>query len=486
MPQRKLRRNWGHARLAADHALNITRGGRETVRRIYRVLEWPVRLSLAVLAVLVFAPAPAPAHDIPNQIVLNGFVKPQGQKLHFVARVPLIMLTGMDLPKKGPGYLVLDRIDEGLQRSIAATAREIGLFEDGVALRHTKAVARISLPSDRSFESYAAALASIEGPPLPDSEMVFWNQGYFDVHYEFPIRSPDSDFALEFQVAPGLSGRLKMILRYLPPAGAVRAYEIHGGFGRLALDPRWHQAVWSFVKLGFSHILDGIDHLLFLLCLIVPFGLRQFWKLAAVVTSFTVAHSITLIASALGLVPAGEWFPPLVETLIAVSILYMALENIVAMLRDRGEERILRWRWLVTGAFGLVHGFGFSFALKQDLQFAGDHLLVSLLSFNLGVELGQLLVLALVLPATAVLFRTPSFRRLGIAILSAFIAHTAWHWMLERAPDLGYVDWPGFEREWTVVLIGLAALPVLLGGAAWLTVRRLGVRRHIGQRRPAE
>jgi len=456
------------------------------VRRTYRVSEGPVRLSLVVLVALIAATASVAAHDIPNQIVLNGFVKPEGRTLHFVARIPLIMLTGMDLPKKGPGYLELDRIDEGLQRSVAATAKEIGLYEDGIALQHSRAVARISLPSDRSFESYEAALASIEGPPLPGSESVFWNQGYFDVHYEYPIRSPDSEFALEFQVAPGLSGRLKMALRYLPPAGTIRAYEIHGGFGRLALDPRWHQAAWSFVVLGFNHILDGIDHLLFLLCLIVPFGLRQTWKLAAVVTSFTVAHSLTLIASALGLAPAGDWFPPVVEALIAVSILYMALENIVAMLGNRADDRILRWRWLVTGAFGLIHGFGFSFALKQDLQFAGDHLLVSLLSFNLGVELGQLLVLALVLPAAAVLFRNAAVRRFGVAILSAFLAHTAWHWALERAQALRFVDWSDAYADSRAGLIALAALPILLGGAAWLAARRLALQRRIGRRRPAE
>ncbi len=453
--------------------------------RICRVLDWPVRASLALLVGLILAPAAA-AHDIPDQIVLNGFVKPDGQTLHFVARIPLVMLTGMDLPKRGPGYLALDRIDEGLQRAVAATAREIGLYEDGAALRHTRATARISLPSDRSFESFEAALASIAGPPLAVSETVFWNQGYFDVHYEYPIRSPESDFALEFQVAPGLSGRLKLVLRYLPPAGATRAYEVHGGFGRLALDPRWHQAMWSFVKLGFGHILDGIDHLLFLLCLIVPFGLNQFWKLAGVVTSFTVAHSITLIASALGLVPAGAWFPPLVEVLIAVSILYMALENIVAMLRNRGDGRILRWRWLVTGGFGLIHGFGFSFALGQDLQFAGDHLLVSLLSFNLGVELGQLLVLALVLPVTAIVFRSPPVRRFGVGLLSAFLAHTAWHWTVERAQDLRYVDWMDTYANSKAGFIGLLAVPVILGGAVWLAIRRPGIRQRVETRRPAE
>ena len=106
------------------------------------------------------------------------------------------------------------------------------------------------------------------------------------------------------------------------------------------------------------------------------------------VTSFTVAHSVTLIASAYDWRPAALWFPPLVETLIAASIVYMALENIVGARRRR--------RWLITFAFGLVHGFGFSFALRETLQFAGSHLLTALLAFNLGVELGQLVVLAAV------------------------------------------------------------------------------------------
>src|SRR4029453_46118 len=147
--------------------------------------------------------------------------------------------------------------------------------------------------------------------------------------------------------------------------------------------------------LGFKHILDGIDHLLFLFCLVIPF--RRLRSLVAIITSFTVAHSITLIASAYNLAPDALWFPPLIETLIAVSIVYMALENIVAPQLKR--------RWLITFAFGLVHGFGFSFALRQTLQFAGAHLLTSLVSFNLGVELGQLLVLLVLIPALGLLFR---------------------------------------------------------------------------------
>ena len=122
--------------------------------------------------------------------------------------------------------------------------------------------------------------------------------------------------------------------------------------------------------LGFDHILDGVDHLLFLLCLVVPF--RSFWALVPIVTSFTVAHSITLIASALGLAPSALWFPPLIETLIALSIVLMAFENIIGAQLNR--------RWMIAFGFGLVHGFGFSFALSESLQFAGAHLLTSLLA----------------------------------------------------------------------------------------------------------
>ena len=117
-------------------------------------------------------------------------------------------------------------------------------------------------------------------------------------------------------------------------------------------------------------------------------------------TAFTVAHSITLIASAFDMAPSALWFPPLIETLIAASIVYMAIENITGAHLQR--------RWVVTFAFGLVHGFGFSFALRESLQFAGSHLLTSLLAFNLGVELGQVLVLVIMLPVLGWLFRASS------------------------------------------------------------------------------
>jgi hypothetical protein len=250
------------------------------------------------------------------------------------------------------------------------------------------------------------------------------------------------------------------VLRLVLPDGAVRAFEFVGTTGFVRLDPRWHQAAFQFVKLGFTHILDGIDHLLFLFCLIIPF--RRFRALVAVVTAFTVAHSITLFASAYNLAPDALWFPPLIETLIATSIVYMALENIVGANVKR--------RWVITFAFGLVHGFGFSFALRQTLQFAGSHLLTSLLSFNIGVELGQLLVLVALIPALDLLFKYVVAERLGTIILSALVTHTAWHWMTERAAILRQFrfEWPVLDALFWASALRWMMLAVIAAGLYWL------------------
>ena len=211
------------------------------------------------------------------------------------------------------------------------------------------------------------------------------------------------------------------------------------------------------------HILEGIDHLLFLLCLIIPF--RRIRPLIAIVTAFTVAHSITLISAAYHYGPEALWFPPLIETLIAASIFYMALENIVVTSPKR--------RWIITFCFGLVHGFAFSFGLQNTLQFAGSHLLLSLLSFNIGIELGQLVVLVLCVPLLNLVLRRLVAERMGVIILSAIIGHQAWHWMIERLGVLQQFPWPAFTLgdavsglRWAFAVVALAALLWLVSLAA--------------------
>jgi hypothetical protein len=427
------------------------------------------RACVLVLALLLILSAGAGtrAHDIPGELVLRGFLKPEGETLHFVVRVPLALLQGIGLPKRGPGFLRLDELDDGLTRAAQAVARELTLYRDGVRLTPDRAAMRISQPSEAAFGSFEQARDHIAGPPLPVTTDVFWNQGYFDVHLKYPIPPRAADFALDMRAAPGLAGSLRLVIDYLPPDGPGRTYQMHGGQGWLELDPSWYAASWTFMRLGFKHILEGIDHLLFLLCLVLPFRSGQFGALIGIVTAFTVGHSITLLAGAAGLAPAGDWFPPLIEALIAMSILYMAVENVLGAWLSSNGGTSLRWRWLVAAAFGLVHGFGFSFVLQEDLQLAGSHLLLSLLAFNVGVELGQLAVLLLVVPALVLLLQRPRVRPVGIIILSALIGHVAWHWMVERLDALRFVRWPPLDEALAWLLATLLVL-ALLGGAGWV------------------
>jgi hypothetical protein len=421
------------------------------------------RATAALLALLFIAPTqPLAAHDIPSDATVQMFFKPAGNHLNILVRVPLKTMRDVEFPERDQGYLDFDRVDPTLREAANLWVSDfIDVYEGDERLPKPRIVeTRLSLESDPSFVSYDQALAHVTGPKLSNGTTVFWDQLMLDVLFEYPIQSDQSRFSIH-PALDRLAARVVIALRFLPPGGAVRAFEFLGDPGLVHLDPGWFQAAGQFVKLGFFHILDGTDHLLFLFCLVIPF--RRFRALIPVVTAFTVAHSITLIASAYNLAPDALWFPPLIETLIAMSIVYMALENIV------GGATVQR-RWMITFGFGLVHGFGFSFALRQTMQFAGSHLLASLLSFNIGVELGQLLVLALMIPALELLFRYVVAERMGTIILSAIVAHTAWHWMIERWEVFHQyqIRWPALDAAPLAKALRLLMLIVIAAGLVWL------------------
>jgi hypothetical protein len=221
--------------------------------------------------------------------------------------------------------------------------------------------------------------------------------------------------------------------------------------------------------------LSGIDHLLFLLCLVIPF--RRVKPLIPVTTAFTVGHSVTLIGTAYNIAPVGAWFPPFIETAIAVSIVYMALENIVGA--------SLRRRWIIAGLFGLVHGFGFADILREQLQFAGSHLLVSLFSFNVGIEIGQLAVLCVFVPALALLFRGAMSGRMGIIVVSAIVANIAWQWMVQRGEVLWKTPWPPLTVPGLMILAQWILTVALAVGAAKLLAKWIE-RKWPGRAQPAE
>lgn len=175
----------------------------------------------------------------------------------------------------------------------------------------------------------------------------------------------------------------------------------------------------SFFPLGIEHILIGYDHLLFLLALLLRGG--GAWSLLKIVTAFTVAHSITLALAALDVVALPG---ALVESLIALSIAYVGLENLF-------PRFALSRRWAISFLFGLVHGFGFSSVLRE-IGLPKENLLLSLLNFNLGVEAGQLAVVLLVVPILMRLKSKPWEPRM-VAIISGGILAVGLVLFVDRA-----------------------------------------------------
>src|SRR5689334_19208848 len=428
------------------------------------------RSPLAAWCVLVFTAVfaqVAHAHEFKLDAVINAFVRIEPGDAQLVIRAPLYLFKSVKFP--------IDRVTidaaksaPALERAIASYEQSITLFENGKPLVPSQAIARLSLPSDRSFESYEQASDHVAKPLEPDAQ-IYVDQGYVDARITYPIGSPGSVFAIRSTAGPELGDYLKLPVRYLPLEGESRAMVITSLSGIVALNPAWWQAATTFTGLGVTHILTGYDHLLFLLCLVIP--LRGWRRILSVISVFTVAHSFTLLGTAFDLAPSGAWFPPFVETAIAASIVYMALENIMGIRLDR--------RILITGLFGLVHGFGFSYGLQENFQFAGTHLLVSLLGFNVGIELGQILVLAVMLPALAIVRRYVLPGKVGMIILSAIAADTGWHWMLDRAGALWATRWPQPTLGGVMILaVWIACIFVAAGGIGILS-RRLT---NIGQR----
>lgn len=375
-------------------------------------------------AMVLLCASAAKAHEIPGDVIVRVIVAPQAGSLNIAVRAPLEAMRDFDFPSIGPGYLDFEQADAQLQDAAQLwIADALEVYADGRALTRPRISAvRASLPSDRSFTGYDSAAAHVRSAPLSSGINLVWQQALIDVLLEVPL---DAQFDV-LSLRPALQRlgiRVRTVVRFEASDGAVRLYQYDGDPGVVELDPRWYGAAWRFVVQGFEHILSGLDHLLFLLCLVLPFYARL-KSLVLIVTAFTIGHSVTLIGAAYGLAPASLWFAPLVETLIAASILYMAIENVIAP--------NLRARWALAAGFGLIHGFGFSSALRDTLQFAGEHHVVALLSFNVGVELGQLLVLLLLVPILRFVLPRVRSQQTVTVVISVIVGHTAWHWMADR------------------------------------------------------
>ncbi|MCZ6862149.1 MAG: HupE/UreJ family protein [Alphaproteobacteria bacterium] len=242
-------------------------------------------------------------------------------------------------------------------------------------------------------EAKAAFATKFVYPEITDP--LYVGDTVVDIILRYRIGAPIYEYAVSSSLDPGLPGQedtANLILDYGP--GGTQVFRARGLLTEpITISRSVVSAVVTFIKEGVRHILDGLDHVLFVLCLVL--GAAQIRNLIWRVTGFTIGHTVTLSAGFFGLVPSGPWFVPTVETGIALSIIYAAAIAVLPRSDKNNSERNL---FAVTCTIGLLHGFGFSFVLHKILQIDSPDIWQSLLAFNAGVEIGQLAIIVIAWP----------------------------------------------------------------------------------------
>jgi hypothetical protein len=261
---------------------------------------------------------------------------------------------------------------------------------------------------------------------------------YAVLHFTALCPKPSAKLALTYSLLFDLDPQHRGLLNV--KAGDTTRTAIFSpdnGEQEIELDANGIQQFFAFGREGIGHIWQGYDHILFLLTLLIPAVLERqekrwqpvkdlptaFGNVLKVVTAFTLAHSLTLTLATLHIVQLPSRF---VESAIAISVVLAALNNLYPLVQGR--------RWLIAFCFGLIHGFGFASVLA-DLGLPQGTLLLALVGFNLGVEIGQIAIVAAFLPIAFVLRRSWFYRRITLMAGSSAIAAVACVWLLERVFD---------------------------------------------------
>ncbi|WP_415407953.1 HupE/UreJ family protein [Sulfurovum sp. CS9] len=272
---------------------------------------------------------------------------------------------------------------------------------------------------------------------------VFNNEVYvgdttIDVLLQYKSASSINEYGIAYTLDPKLPNQdetANVILDYSP--SGVQVFRERG----LLLKPimitnsLW-DAMVTFIKEGVQHILDGTDHVLFVICLVL--GSLSITRLLWRVTGFTLGHSVTLSLGFFGFVPSSAWFIPAVETGIAISIVYIAAvallpDFIDSFKKEKSEASVV----IITTLIGMLHGLGFSFVLQHILNVTSPNIWQSLLAFNIGVEIGQLFIVLVTLILLYLVAKTGSkaekVTRYALAMGSIVIAII---WTVERGSSI--------------------------------------------------
>ena len=278
-------------------------------------------------------------------------------------------------------------------------------------------------PRFATLENIAAAF---HGPAYPeDGEPRYVGDTVLDLRIDYPVADSSGEIRFSSTLPRGVAGDALIANLFLDyQNGERRITRVSGPLQYpVVLDSSHWRAARTFVVQGIEHIFQGADHVLFVLCLTL--GAAALPGLLWRVTGFTLGHTITLIAGFFGFALSGAWFIPAIETAIAASILFAG----AAALR-RTPDRLT---FVITALMGLLHGFGFSFVLGSLLGRDSPFLATSLLSFNLGVEIGQVIIVSVTFGFFLLLARLQATiaRRARATVAVAAMAVAAW-WVVER------------------------------------------------------
>lgn len=415
----------------------------------------PLIFSFAVMLILL-ASAPVSAHFLLNLNVRIFHVDHRADGLDLYVRMPMPYLVADKVGQPGadglpdPAPFTTNRMEEGrlvhyvdfdqLRRDPLGVGRILvdGLkveTDDGILLPEVQEVRLYALGTEPGFATLEEALAAFGKPAEwpTNSEGLYVGDAVVDVYLHLSSEKAVSSYRISSTLNPGLPDQEKtanLVLDNGP--GGVEVFRARGLLNEPIEVSRSSLAAFgTFIMEGVRHILEGLDHVLFVLCLAV--GASGITGLLWRVTGFTLGHSVTLSLGFFGFVPSGQWFVPAVELTIALTIIYAAVIAIKPRREGRGESTM----FLITSFIGLIHGLGFSFVLQNILKVSAPNIWQSLLAFNIGIELGQLLI---VLVAGSLIFIAgrvgAQFERGTRWLVAGSAAVVAFYWAVERLDPL--------------------------------------------------
>lgn len=306
------------------------------------------------------------------------------------------------LDQDGDGLLFYEEMEAGIDQALSFAEQNLNLHINGQAV----------------------ILQRGRGDITPDNKGNMFANLYFGAPLNTAVEELDVQVNWPEQFADDHKNLGKILLPGQPLVQAIFSATAPKQTFVVAKSKTLWQQVYEFMVLGIEHIFLGYDHVMFLLALIIVGG--RFANLVKIISAFTIAHSITLCLAALEIVSLpSQW----VEAGIALSIAYVAVENFWLKRADH--------RWMLTFAFGLVHGFGFANVLR-DLGLPTRGLVASLFSFNIGVEIGQIIIVAIVFPLTLWLNRQ-AYHRKFVLVVSTIIGLFGLAWFIERVFALEYM-----------------------------------------------